>query len=163
MLTANQKTMDEQMKTLLGDDRYAQYKDYQETVGERTLLNQFKLQAGSDYNLTDPQSEALLTFMKEERKSVAANTKLPLTTDSNKDPAALQALMSGDKVDEIIQAQETVNQRVYERARTILSPEQLDTLSRFQTNSIQTTRMGMSMMKTMFGPQKASAGGTPSQ
>jgi len=25
-LTANQKTMDEQMKTLLGDDRYAQYK-----------------------------------------------------------------------------------------------------------------------------------------
>ena len=29
--------MDEQLKGFLGDDRYAQYKDYQETVGERTL------------------------------------------------------------------------------------------------------------------------------
>src|ERR1035438_4784841 len=35
-LSAGQKTMDEQLKTMLGDDRYAQYKDYQETVGERT-------------------------------------------------------------------------------------------------------------------------------
>src|ERR1035437_4442586 len=75
-LTANQKSMDEQIKTFLGDDRYAQYKDYQETVGERTLLNQFKLQAGSDYNLNDQQTEAMLTFMKEEQKSVAASTGL---------------------------------------------------------------------------------------
>ena len=41
-LTADQKSFDDQVKAFLGDDRYAQYKDYQETVGERTLLNQFK-------------------------------------------------------------------------------------------------------------------------
>ena len=97
-LTANQKTMDEQLKTFLGDDRYAQYKDYQETVGERTLLNQFKLQAGSDYNLNDQQTEAMLTFMKEEQKSVAATTGLPLG-QTDKDPAKLQSLFSDGKVD----------------------------------------------------------------
>src|ERR1035437_2508577 len=75
-MASEQKTFDGQVKALLGDDRYAQSQDYQETVAERTLLNQFKQQAGSDYNLNDQQPEALLTFMKEEQKSVAASTGL---------------------------------------------------------------------------------------
>jgi len=159
-LTAGQKTLDEQLKAMLGDDRYAQYKDYQETVGERTLLNQFKLQAGSDYNLNDQQTEAMLTFMKEEQKSVAATTGLPLG-ETDKDPAKLQALFSGDKVDQLIAAQDTVGQRVYERARTILSPDQLDTWGKYQTNRMQMMRMGMNMAKKMFAPDDSAAGATP--
>src|ERR1051326_8110568 len=77
-LTASQTTLDEQVRAYLGNDRYAQYKDYQETVCERMLLNQFKLQAGSDYNLNDQQTETLLTLMKEEQKNVATTTGLPL-------------------------------------------------------------------------------------
>ena len=160
-LAAEQKSFDEQVKTFLGEARYAQYKEYQETVGERTMLNQFKLQVGSDYNLTDPQTEALLTFMKEEKKSVAASTGLPLG-DDNKAPAKLQALLSGDNLDKLIQAQETVGQRVYERARTILSPEQLETLGKFQTNQAQMMRMGMTMAKKMFAPDKPNAATPPS-
>jgi hypothetical protein len=155
-LTADQKSFEDQIKSLLGDDRYAQYKDYQQTVGERTMLNQFKQQAGSDYNLSDPQTEALLTFMKEEKQSVAASTGLPLS-GSGQDAANLQAMMSGDKSDQLMQNQETINQRVYDRARTILSPDQLQTLGRFQTNQIQMMRMGMGMMKQMFGPDNSSA------
>ena len=124
-------------------------------MGERALLTQFKQQAGSDYNLSDPQSEALLTFMKEEKQSVAASTGLPLG-GSSQDPAKLQSLMSDDKVEQYMQAQETINQRVYDRAQTILSPDQLATLGRFQTNQLQMMRMGMGMMKTMFGPDKPS-------
>ena len=159
-LTAEQKTFDDQVKAFLGDARYAQYKEYQETVGERALLTQFKQQAGSDYNLSDPQSEALLTFMMEEKKNVASSTGLPLG-DSSQDPAKLQALMSDDKVDQYMQALETINQRVYDRARTILSFEQLNTLGRFQTNQLQMMRMGMGMMKTMFGSEKPSGPAAP--
>jgi hypothetical protein len=162
-VAANQNTLDEQLKSFLGDDRYAQYKDYQETVSERTLLNQFKMQAGSDYNLNEVQTEALLTFMKEEQKNVAATTGLPLG-QTDKDPAKLQALFSGDKVDELIAAQESVGQRVYERARTILSPEQLDTLGKYQTNRMQMLRMGMNMARKMFAPEKPAAdAASPSQ
>jgi len=159
-MTADQKTLDEQLKGFFGDDRYAQYKDYQETVAERTLLNQFKLQAGSDYNLNDQQTEALLTFMKEEQKNVAATTGLPLG-QTDKDPAKLQALLAGDKLDELIAAQDTVGQRVYERARTILSPDQLDTLGRYQTNRMQMMRMGMNMAKKMFAPDPPAADAAP--
>jgi hypothetical protein len=159
-MTAEQKTFDEQVKGFLGDDRYAQYKDYQETVSERTLLNQFKQQVGSDYNLNDQQTEALLTFMKEEQKSVAASTGLPVG-QTDKDPAKLQAMFSDGKVDELIQAQETVGQRVYDRARTILSPDQLDTLGRYQTNRMQMMRMGMTMMRKMFTPDTPAPGAAP--
>lgn len=161
-LAAEQKSFDEQVKLMLGDARYTQYKEYQETLGERTLLNQFKQQAGSDYNLSDPQTEALLTFMKEEKKSVAAATGLPLN-DTGHDPARMQALLADDKADQLLQAQETINQRVYERARTILSPEQLQTLGKFQANQMQMTRMGRSMAKKMFAPDKpAASAATPS-
>jgi hypothetical protein len=159
-LTSNQKTMDEQLKAFLGDDRYAQYKDYQETVGERTLLNQFKLQAGSDYNLNEVQTEAMLGFIKEEQKSVAATTGLPLG-DANKGSAKLEAMLSGDKVDELIAAQETVGQRVYDRARTILSPDQLDMWGKYQTNRMQMMRMGMNMARKMFTPDKPAADAAP--
>jgi len=63
--------------------------------------------------------------------------------------------MSDDKVDQFMDAQGTINQRVYDRARTILSPDQLATLGRFQTNQLQMMRMGMGMVKQMFGPGDA--------
>jgi len=155
-LSAEQKSFDEQVKAFLGEDRYALYKEYQGTVGERTMLNQFKTQVGSDYNLTEPQTEALLTFMKEEKKRVAAATGLPLN-DSSQDPAKMQAFLADDKVGQLLDAQQTVNQRVYERARTILSVEQLQTLAKFQTNQMQMMRMGMTMARKMFGADKATA------
>jgi len=158
-LTAEQKSFDDQVKAFLGDARYAQYKDYQETAGERVLLNQFKQQAGSDWNLSDPQTEALLTFMKEEKESVSASTGLPLG-NSSQNTAQLQAMMAGDKVDQFMQAQETINQRVLDRARTILSPDQMQMVGRFQTNQTQMMRMGMGMVKQMFGPDNAGAPAT---
>ena len=159
-LAAQHNSFEEQVKAFLGDDRYAQYKEYQETAGERMQLNAFKMQAGSDYNLSDPQAEALLTFMKEEKKNVAATTGLPLES-GGQDAAKLQSLMSGDKTDQLMQAQDTVNQRVFERARTILSPDQLDTLGKFQTNQLQMMRVGMGMMKKMFSPDNPSAAAAP--
>ena len=150
-LAADQKSFDEQIKAFLGDERYAQYEAYQETVPYRMQLNAFKQQAGSDYNLTEPQTEALLIMMKEETKNVAATGGLPLE-DANKDPAKIKALLAEGKIDELLQGQETVSQRVYERARTILSPDQLAILGRFQTNQMQVMRLSMNMAKKMFAP-----------
>jgi hypothetical protein len=50
---------------------------------------------------------------------------------------------------------------VLDRARTILSPDQLQTVSSFQTNQMQMLRMGMGMVKTMFGPDKPGGGAAP--
>jgi len=73
----------------------------------------------------------------------------------------LQALLADGKMDELLQGQDAVSQRVYDRARTILSPDQLNTFGRFQTNQMQMMRVGMSMAKKMFAPEKPTPGAAP--
>ena len=53
-LTAQQKDFDAQVKAFLGDDRYGQYKEYEETMGERMMLTQFKQQAGHRFQPERP-------------------------------------------------------------------------------------------------------------
>jgi hypothetical protein len=158
-LSAEQQNFDERLKAFLGDARYAQYKEYQETSNDRQQLIAFKQQSGSDQPLTDLQTEALLAIMKEEKQNVAVATGLA-SGDAN-NAADLQATLSDDKVNELIHAQETIGQRVYERARTILSPDQLQAFSQFQTNQLQTLRLGVNMMRKMFTPDKAAGAAIP--
>jgi hypothetical protein len=159
---AEQKSFDEQVKAFLGDDRFGQYQQYQETSAQRMQLNAYKLQAGSDYTLTEPQTEALLNAMKEEQKNAAKSSGLPVG-DMDKDPSKLQAMFADGKMDQLMQAQETVNQRVYDRARSILSAEQLEGFGRFETNQLAMMRASMGMMKGLFGGDKASVSTAPGQ
>jgi hypothetical protein len=158
-LSAAQKSFDDQVKAFLGDARFAQYKDYQETSAERMQLNSFKQQSGSDHPLTDLQTEALLTVMKEEKKNVAASTDV--TSGDANNAANLQAMLSDEKLNELMQTQETIGQRVYERARTLLSPDQLAAFGQFQTNQMQMTRLGMNMARKMFAPDKSAGAPAP--
>jgi len=157
-LASAQKDFDEQMKAFLGEDRFAAYKDYQETVGERTQLNLFKQQnAGSDYPLNDLQTEQLLGLMKEEKRNVAASMGQN-APGMGQDQANLQAMLSEEQADKTIQFQEAVNQRVFERARTILSPDQLQAFGNFQTSQLQMMRMGMSMARKFLAPDQPEGG-----
>jgi len=160
-MAADEKAFDEKIKTYLGEDRFAKYKEYQETVADRTALNQFKQQSSGDYALTDVQTEQLLTLIKEERQSVAAATgQNPVPSADNQHN--LEAMLSPDKAEQLLQSQETVNQRVFERARMILSPDQLQSFGAFQTNQMQTMRMGMNMARKLFTPAGAEPSGTES-
>ncbi len=157
-LAAEQKSFDEQLKVFLGDTRYAQYKDYQQTIGERTQLNQFRQQtAGGGNALTDPQAEQLLAFMKEEKQTVAAATGQPLPGNAQ-GQASLQAMLSDDQTERTLQTQGIVNERVYERAQAILAPDQLESFGKFQTNQLQMMRMGMSVARKFLAPDTPAGG-----
>jgi hypothetical protein len=154
-LAEQQKQFDEQVKAFLGDERYAQYKDYQGTLGERMTLNQFSQQmAGGQNPLNADQTSQLLEIMKQEKKSVT-----PVFGETGADgsatPGNWQAMMSEDKMNEFFRQQEEINQRVLDRARAVLTPEQLNALSGFQTNQLQMQRFGMSMAAKMMGGKKS--------
>ena len=152
-LTAQQKDQEDQVKELLGETRYAQYKDYQRTVGERMQLDQFRQQtAGGASALTDEQANQLLAFMKEEKQNVAAvGGQAPAGTGQDQ-AANLQAMLSGEQMEKALQAQDDANQKVYERAKAVLSPEQLDAFGAFQTNQLSMMRLGITMSRKLFGP-----------
>jgi len=158
-MTAEQKKSEEVLKDFLGEDRYNLYKDYQETAGERTQLTMFKQQnASSDYPVSDIQIEELLAFMQQEKQSLAATgQQFP---GNSQDPANFDAMLSPERLDQFIQSQEALNQRVYERAKTVLSPQQLESFAKFQGNQLQMMRMGFSMARKLMGPSEPSAAGT---
>jgi len=153
-LTAQQKAFDDEVKALLGDTRYQQYKDYQTTLGERAQLSAFRQQnAFSGAPLTDTQTEQLLALMNEEKKRAAAEG-MPQMGGGGQDAANLEAMLSEDKTRQMLESQELVNQRVYERAAEVLAPEQLEAFGRFQTNQLQMMKMGMSMARKLMAPDK---------
>jgi hypothetical protein len=150
-LNAAQQEADEQVRQFLCEGRYTQYKDYQQTLGERAQLNQLKQQmAGGENPLTDQQLEQLLVVMKEEKQNAAAATGQPLPGTSH-DNANLHAMLSGDQTEKLLEAFETVSSRTYERASGMLSPDQLSVFGRFQTHQLQAMRMGMKL----FVPDKS--------
>lgn len=152
-LTAEQKGFEEQLRSFLGETRYEQYQDYQQTVGERTQLNQFRQQfSGGDASITDAQSEQLLALMREEKKSQAAAGQL--LPSAGNDPANMEAMLSGEGSEKLLLAQETVNQRVFERARGVLSEDQLGAFGKFQTNQLQMMRLSMNMAKKFMSPEQ---------
>jgi hypothetical protein len=152
-MTADHKNLEDQLKTLLGDARYSQYTDYQQTAAERMQLTVFKQQSGNDANLTDDQTEQLLSLMKEEKSNSAAAGS-PLAT-LGRDAENLQNLLDEDKVQRLIETQSNLNQRVFERAGAVLSPDQLSSFARFQTNQLQMMRMGMTMARKFLAPDNS--------
>ncbi|HWQ90467.1 MAG TPA: hypothetical protein VN673_02260 [Clostridia bacterium] len=158
-MAAQQREQEEKMKALLGEERYAQYQEYQQTVGERAQLNQFRQQFGGA-NISEQQTEQLLAMMREEKKNVAASTG---TTFPGQNPGNMESMFKGDQMEKLIAAQETVNQNVYARAGEVLEPQQLESFARFQTNQLQMLRMGLNMAKGFMGGENGAAPATPGQ
>jgi hypothetical protein len=153
-IAEKQKAGEEDLKGFLGEDRYAQYKDYQESLGERMTLNQFQQQLSGGQNaLSEDQNGQLLAIMKEERK----NSPAMFSNDPNAvpDPAQFEAMLSEEKMNKHFEQQEELNRRILERAKAVLSPEQLEVFNSHQSSQLQMQRFGMSMAIQFMGGKKS--------
>ena len=153
-MQAQRQAGEDQLKSLLGEDRFAQYKNYQQNLGERMTLNQFQQRlAGGQNALSEDQNTQLLAIMAEERR----NAPSIYGNDPNAvpDPAQFESMFSDEKMNKHFEEQEQLNQRILDRARAVLTPEQLNSLASFQTNQLQMQRFGMSMAAKMMGGKKS--------
>ena len=153
-----QTDLDNKVKELLGDDRYAEYKDYQLTVGERMQLSQFKQMLG-DNPLTDQQTEQLLSIIKAEKKNVAGPNGEAFSGLTSNSKASMDAILADDTaMEKLLQTQNDLNDRVYQRANEVLSPDQLTAFGKFQTNQAAMMRLGVTMARKMFSDGGAEQG-----
>jgi hypothetical protein len=74
--------------------------------------------------------------------------------DGSANMANWQAMFSEDKLNEFFKQREDINQRVLERAKAVLTADQLTAFSTHQANQLQMQRMGMTVAIKMFGTQK---------
>jgi len=150
----NQKEFDENLKTLLGDEKFAQYQDYRQTMTERRQLDQFKQQLeGGKTPLQDEQVKSLLQVMREEKEKVPPilpGNGTQMSPDFGK-------LLTDETMDRQFEWQTDLNRRVLERAGPILAPEQLKELTDFQAQQLKMQKVGFKMAREMFGNGQAPA------
>lgn len=143
------KQTDADIKALLGDERFAQYEDYQKNMGERMQVDQLKNQlAGQNLNMRDDQTSQLLQIMKEEKAAVPPI----LPTDQNQFPK--KELFTAENVDKQTQWLADYNQRVRARAEAVFSPEQYKEYVKFLEQQESMQKLGMTMARQMFGAGK---------
>jgi hypothetical protein len=135
---------EEHIKTLLGDERYANYQNYTHTIGDRSFLEPYCRQLETErHPLRDEQFSRLLTLLAEERKQLAPRPQLLDSTP------ATNKLSSEDIWQASLQWQEELNGRVLEQSRDFLLPDQVQALARFQTNQIQIQKIGWETIRRL--------------
>lgn len=145
------KITDEGLRAMLGDEKFAQYEDYSKTMGPRLAIDQLKAQlSGGEAPLQGEQSTALMQLIKEETMNVSEQSGLG--PDGHfKDAQDFSNILSEDKLNKVFERQEAINQRVFERAKAILTPPQLDAYQKMVTNQMAMQKMGVKMAQQMMG------------
>ncbi|HEX7863227.1 MAG TPA: hypothetical protein VF773_23060 [Verrucomicrobiae bacterium] len=150
-LAEKTKAKEEQLKELLGEEKFAQYQEYNQTIGERMMLEQFARGA----ELSPDQNEQLLAMIREEKRNVQADFG-GQQFDPTKD---WQEMVNSEEVmQRFYSQQEEVNERVLQRAAELLTPEQIKKLGPVLKNQIEMQKAGMNMAKQML---KSSGGQDP--
>src|SRR5262249_21307231 len=143
-IAEQQKEREQQMKEVLGDEKFAQLQDYNQTVGERMMLEQF----GRDVEVTPEQKEQLLGIVLEEKKNMQINLGAE-ALNANKDPQSV--ISSPELMEKMLTQQKQVNERVLERASTVLTADQVRKLGPLLDSQIEMQRAGAKMAQQMFG------------
>jgi len=146
--SAATETADDALKGLLGTDGFAQYRDYEKTLGDRIEVQQFSQQLGSVGSpLEDYQTQALIQILNQERASLPN----PQAGNGGNPQQALN--LSPDQIDQYSQQVDAMNQRVYSRALSVLTPPQLSAFATFQKNMATAQVAGLKMTQQLFKGQ----------
>lgn len=146
-LAERTKEYEEQIKSMLGEDKFAKLKSYESTMGDRFMLQQFEGQFGAaGAPLEGGQKEQLLALMKEERMNAPKN--LANTTDPAKQ---MDMLKNPEAVEQFMASQQEYQKRVLERARQILSADQIGALEKVHQQQLDMLKMQIKMSREMFG------------
>lgn len=142
------KQADAEIKELLGEERNAQFKEYQTHMGEHMQIDQLQTRLQSENSpLQDQQAAQLLEAMKLEKAAIPS----PLPTDANENPANLKDLMTSENIEKQIQWMKDYNKRVADRASHFLTQEQLKSYIAMQEQQAAMQQVGLKMAREMFG------------
>lgn len=153
---STKKEYDEQLKAILGEDRMKKLDGYERGIGDRMQLTQMQQSlAAVGQPLDEKQRQGILSIMQEER---ARTPQGPLDYGSKNPGQQMKAMYDDSAWEDMFKKSEDFNQRVLNRANTILSPDQVNAFSDAQKQQLEMMKMGMKMGREMF---KSKGGAQP--
>ncbi len=139
------ESYNEELKALLGEAKFDEFKRYEETQAERQQLDSLRSQlASTEHPLSPDAEQKLMDVMWEVRQD-----------PDFKDRSNISEVMSGtampDDPTQLIVAFGEMQAEVRERAQAFLEPEQLETLEASQKGFRDMMEMGLKMSAEMMG------------
>jgi hypothetical protein len=149
-LAESTKQYEEQIKAILGEEKFAKLKTYEKSIGDRFMLQQFEGQFGAaGAPLEANQKQQLLALMQEERANSPVN--LANTTDPSKQ---MEMLKNQQAVDQFFASQAEYQKRVLDRSRQFLTADQIGALEKVHQQQLEMLKMQIKMSQEMFGLKK---------
>lgn len=148
---AANEAADAEIKTFLGDEKYAQLKTYEKSAADRMAISGFKDQLGVSGALTPEQEQQLVDAMTQTRSNFKFTTDF---SDKSKLGADPSAMFNEENVNRFIQEMDQLNQHFVGNAQNILTPDQLEAFQKYLNNQQAMQKMGMQLGAKMFAQPK---------
>jgi len=142
-------TVDSMIKEMLGEEKFKEFEEYKNTMGERMALNQFGQQLGmSGASLSSEQNNQLVTAMHEAR--LEAQKGANYFNAENADISDFHDYNLQKYQDQ----QQAINSKTLERSKKILDDKQFEKFELFLINLQRQQEMQLKMAQKMFGKDK---------
>lgn len=138
------KEFDEKIRTLLGEDNYEVYKQYEDYQPDMMQVNLFKPSLGSGDQLNEEQEHKLIIAMHEERK------KNPFSTELNQQETFDPSMFTEETIAKHMDMLARLQESYIARARDILSESQLNQFISSLKQQRAMQEMSMKMARQMF-------------
>lgn len=151
VFSAQDAVLEEEVRTLLGEDSFAQYKDYTRQLLSTLSADQFKRELTGTDEIKAEKAKQLSQALDESLREALANAGLP------EDYQALPILnfrniASEQQGDLALKVLDDIYQRTARRGTAFLSPEELTKLEEFRGKAIENSRGALTLNRTMMAP-----------
>ena len=148
-----QQQLMQQLKDLLGEERFAKYEEYVKTIGPRAEAKQAKEHfVKIKMPLQKPQLQQLTQVLKEELEIAEVSQSNILKSFEKTLGKGPEAFSDDDRLKmapQFLQVDQEMYQRVVDRAKTFLTPEQQKELSSFYQNRVDDRKAGLKIRENL--------------
>jgi hypothetical protein len=137
---------EERLKAELGEEKFAMFKRYEESQGERMQLKTFSgMLREQSLELSEAAESELMTAMFEERKNFKFDNDLgrPDQTDFSK--------FNDASISRFTEQSAELRGKILSRARNILTSDQIEVFQKAQDQQANMEQMGLRMARSMIG------------
>jgi RNA polymerase sigma factor (sigma-70 family) len=148
---AQETTLQDKVKALLGEEGLAQYQDYTRNLGSHLTSEQFKTQMSGDKAAKEEKSRQLYQIMREETEAAIAAAGLPAEYQTLP-MLNFRNIASAEEAEKSLKFMENVFERTAARAHGFLNPEELNKFNEFRGEAVQNNRAALAMNRKMMAP-----------
>jgi RNA polymerase sigma factor (sigma-70 family) len=136
---ADQKQLNEDLKGLLGEERFAQYQQFGEARPYHAIVDGFQKDLAEENAMTKEQSDQMFQIVFAESKAVQ-----PAVKD---DP---ESIRSNELIERQLERKRKASENILAKAATVLNPAQLKAFAEYQNRQFDQMKVSLEMSKAFM-------------